>query len=234
MENLEKILRDKAYDLIEGPIRNHQPLQLWLKRNIDRVDIYQSHIKHAFSSKVQIKKNETAALSVDSTQTMEYSLNIGLTVLDKILKSLGMGALELSSKITKGKTLTISYDNSVCMEYMAADIESFLASADFVHPNPSLMDNLNDNDVLVINGVLAAKNLKVKIETELASDNQLKLELQKVANANLVFTYSGSSTIIMNAVPNIPMPIAVKAYRLQFNKGRFVDIKLITDTRRFF
>lgn len=170
MDNLETILRKKAYDLIDGPIRNHQPLQLWLKRNMDKVEIYQSHITHAFKSEVPITKNETIALSVDSTQSMEFNFNIGLTVLDKILKSLGMGMLELSSKIAKGKSLSISYDNSVCTEYMPADIESFLSSCDFVHPNASLMDNLNDNDVLILSGVLAAKNLKVKIETELASD----------------------------------------------------------------
>ena len=45
--NLTRLLRKQGYDLIQGPVRNHGLLQLWLKRPLDEADLYYTHIDHA-------------------------------------------------------------------------------------------------------------------------------------------------------------------------------------------
>ena len=37
---LTNFLSNQGYDLIEGPIRNHQPLQLWLKDSFGEADLW--------------------------------------------------------------------------------------------------------------------------------------------------------------------------------------------------
>ena len=78
--SLTKTLRDQGYDLIEGPIRNHNLLQLWLKKPFNDVQIYYSHIDHAFTSKVDLNQVENIALNIDSTTKDEYRFNIGITL----------------------------------------------------------------------------------------------------------------------------------------------------------
>jgi hypothetical protein len=48
--NLTTHLRKQGYDLIEGPVRHHGLLQLWLKRPLDEAELYYAHIDHAFQS----------------------------------------------------------------------------------------------------------------------------------------------------------------------------------------
>ena len=69
---LTKYLRDAGYDLIEGPVRNHKPLQLWLKTYFDEAQLYYTEISHAFSSSVQLTITEDPALSVYTTKSDEY------------------------------------------------------------------------------------------------------------------------------------------------------------------
>ena len=38
---LTKFLSEQGYDLIEGPIRNHKPLQLWLKQTLKYMNNFQ-------------------------------------------------------------------------------------------------------------------------------------------------------------------------------------------------
>ncbi len=37
---LQQHLRDAGYDLIDGPLRNHQLLQLWLKKGLSEPELY--------------------------------------------------------------------------------------------------------------------------------------------------------------------------------------------------
>ena len=59
--NLTKTLRKQGYDLIAGPIRNHQLLQLWLKTPFNDVELYYAHLEHAFTSPVALVAIENKA-----------------------------------------------------------------------------------------------------------------------------------------------------------------------------
>lgn len=231
---LTKYLRDAGYDLIEGPLRNHKPLQLWLKQAFNKAELYYTEINHAFTSSVQLTITEDPALSVDTTKSDEYGFNVGVTLLEEILKSLGLGNFELSAKVKSGKKVTISYDNSVTKVIPLGEITNYLSSADFKHPNPVLLKNANRNNILVITGAVLAQNLVVEIETDFNIDANLVATLNQAADGKLEFTANSQQKLKMVSSGNSFFPIAVKANRIDFDKGVFKGLTLVTDNRNFF
>ncbi|MBF4508423.1 hypothetical protein IRZ83_17225 [Flavobacterium sp. JLP] len=231
---LTTFLSEQGYDIIDGPIRNHKPLQLWLKKPFDDAQLYYAHIEHAFKSNVVLTEIENPALSVNSNKTDEYGFNIGITLLEEILKTLGLGTFELSTKIKTGKKVTISYDNSITKEYAIGNLEDFMYGADFLHPNPSLLKNANRNYILLITGTVFAKNLIVDIETDFTLDNNLVASLNEVASGKLDFTISNQNKLNMVSSAEIHFPIAVKASRIDYDKSRFKKLILVTDTNNIF
>ena len=232
--SLTKTLRDQGYDLIEGPIRNHNLLQLWLKKPFNDVQIYYSHINHAFTSKVDLNQVENIALNIDSTTKDEYRFNIGISLLEEILKSLGLGTFQLSSEVKSGKKVTISYDNSVTREVPIGEIQNYLSNADFKHPNKALLKNANQDNILVISGVLFAKNLVVEIETDYSLDTNLVVKLNEIVDGKLDFSMLSESKLKMVSSGNSFFPVAVKADRIDFDNGHFNNTNLVTDNRKFF
>lgn len=232
--SLKKYLRDQGYDLIEGPVRNHKPLQLWLKKIFDEIELYYSSIDHAFVSSIQLNEVANDALSINSTKKDDYGFNIGITLLEDILKSLGLGNFELSAKIKSGKKVTISYDNSLTKECPTGEIENYLSNADFRHNNPALLKNANRNNIIVISGIVFAKNLVVEIETDFNLSSELVASLNKVAEGKLDFSVNSQSKLKMVSSGTGYFPIAVKANRIDFDKGSFKKLILVTDNRNFF
>jgi hypothetical protein len=231
---LTKYLRDAGYDLIEGPVRNHKPLQLWLKQAFNAAELYYTDINHAFTSSVQLTILEDPALSVDTTKSDEYGFNVGVTLLEEILKSIGLGNFELSAKVKSGKKVTISYDNSVTKVIPVGEITNYLSGADFKHPNPVLLNNANGNNILVITGAVLAQNLVVDIETDFNLDANLVATLNQAADGKLEFTMKSQQKLKMVSSGSNFFPIAVKANRIDFDKGVFQGITLVTDNRNFF
>lgn len=231
---LTKYLSAQGFDLIEGPVRSHKPLQLWIKKPFDEAQLYYGSIEHAFKSDVVLTEIENPALSVDATQKDDYGFNIGITLLEEILKTLGLGTFEISAKIKSGKTVTISYENSITKEYAIGNLEEYLFDADFLHPNPSLLKNANNNNILLITGTVFAKNLVVNIETDFTLDASLITSLNAVAEGKLEFTMSSASKLKMISNVGIYFPIAVKANRIDFDRSRFQQLILVTDNTNIF
>jgi hypothetical protein len=227
-------LRNAGYDLIEGPVRNHKLLQLYLKQGFNEVELYYDHITHAFKSQIQLREIENTALDIKSTEKDSYGFNIGITLLSGILKSLGLGVFDLSSKIKSGKTVTISYDNSITKEIAIGEIGEYLSDMDFNHENESLLKNANHENILIITGVLSAKNLVVEIETDYNLDANLIASLNNAADGKLDFTKSNQTKLKMVSTGSNYFPVAVKASRLHFDGGVYKKMVQITDNRNFF
>ena len=231
---LTKYLSAQGYDLIEGPVRSHKTLQLWLKKPFDEAQLYYASIEHAFKSNVVLTEIENPALNVDTTQKDDYGFNIGITLLDEILKTLGLGTFEISTKIKSGKMVTISYENSITKEYAIGNLEEYLFGADFLHPNPSLLKIANRNNILLITGTVFAKNLVVNIETDFTLDTNLIASLNAIAEGKLEFSTSGQSKLKMISNIGIYFPIAVKASRIDYDRSRFQKLIMVTDNINIF
>ncbi len=231
---LTNFLSNQGYDLIEGPIRNQKTLQLWLKKSFSEAELYYANINHAFKSEVVLTEIENPALSINSNHKNDYEFNIGITLLEEILASLGLGAFELSSKITSGKSVTISYDNSITKEYAIGNLEEYLFSADFIHANPSLLKNANQNNIILITGVVFAKSLVVDIETDFSLNANLITTLNQIADGKLDFSTKNNNKLKMVSSENNYFPIAIKASRIDFDRSTFKKLSLISDSRNLF
>ncbi|MDX6182718.1 hypothetical protein SGQ44_10060 [Flavobacterium sp. Fl-77] len=231
---LTQFLTNQGYDLIEGPVRNHKPLQLWLKKSFDEAQLYYGSIDHAFKSDVVLTEIENPALSINTSKKDDYGFNIGITLLQEILKTLGLGAFEISAKIKSGKSVTISYDNSFTKEYAIGNLEEYFFGADFLHPNPSLLKNANQNNILLVTGVVFAKNLVADIETDFAFDAALMANLNEMVEGKIDFTKSAQNKIKMVANGEIHFPVAVKASRIDYDRSRFNKLILVTDSSNIF
>lgn len=231
---LTQFLTNQGYDLIEGPVRNHKPLQLWLKKSFDEAQLYYADIQHAFKSDVILTEIENPALSVNASKKDDYGFNIGITLLQEILKTLGLGAFEINAKIQSGKSITISYDNSFTKEYTIGNLEDYFFEADFLHPNPSLLKNANQNNILIITGVVFAKNMVADIETDFTVDTGLVVNLNETVEGKVIFTKSADNKIKMVANGEIHFPIAVKASRIDYDRSRFQKLILVTDSNNIF
>lgn len=232
--NLAKELKDNGYDLIESPIRNQKLLQLWLKRTFDDIDLYYESVTHPFDSPVALNVVQNPALNVDSTYKVSYKFNIGLSIVGKLLESLGLGMLDLSSKINKGKKISISYDNSITKEVPTGVLEDYFSSSDFKYKNPRFIKYLNRDKVIIISGIMLAKNLIVEIETDSDLEAGLEAKLNEIADGKADFTKESDSTLKMKSVGNSYFPIAAKLHRIDFDRGNFDQLRLISDTRNMF
>jgi len=231
---LTNYLIKAGYDLVDGPVRNHKPLQLWLKQGFNRPELYYDAIGHAFISDVQLDIKEDAALSVDGSKKQVHAFNIGITLLDNVLKSIGLASLEMSAKIKQGKKVSISYKNAVTRSVTLGAITEYLNNADFLHVNPILLNNANQNNLLLITGVVFAQQLVVDIDTTLAVDNKWMTSIKKELKGKIDISADKQENLKMVASAKDYFPIAVKASRLDFDKGQFKGLLQVTDNRNFF
>jgi hypothetical protein len=232
--NLTKMLRKQGYDLIDGPIRNQKLLQLWVKTPANGVDVYFSNIRDAFVSEVALVEVQNTSLSIDSTKKDEYGFNIGVSILEEVMESLGLGDLGIEAEIKSGKKISISYDNSITKEVPIGEVQNYLASSDFKYPNVALLRNANRDNILIVVGVLFAKNLVVEIETDFNLDAELVLKLNEVAGGKLDFSKKSESKLKMVSSGSDYFPVAVKAHRIDYDNGVFRNTKLVTRKRKIF
>jgi len=228
--SLQKFLKDQGYDLIDGPVRNHSPLQLWLKKPFSGAELYYEHLSHAFKGTEVLKLVEAEALEVNTSKKDEYGFNIGISVLEDLLERLGMGDLGLSTKLKKGKKVTISYNNAITQDYPSGNLSDFFSSADFNHKNRTLLRNANRNNIIIVTGVLFAKNLEVVIETGFDLDAELVTKINSIAKAEVDFSIESATTLKMVASSKLYFPVAIKASRIDYDRGKFKKLKQITDS----
>ncbi len=232
--NLKKELRQSGYDFIDSPIRNHKPLQLWLQKPNNAIELYYEHISHALISEVNLKIIEDNALTVNYGQKQDYKFNIGITVLEELLNSLGLGNLGLSASFDGGKNVSISYNNSKTLTVARGDISNYLSSADFKYANREFLRNANRDNILIISGVLMARDLKATIETELDISAKVEAQLIEAVEGKVDFKLISDKKLEMKSEGNSLFPIAIKANRIDYDKGEFKKMTLITDNRFFF
>jgi hypothetical protein len=230
--NLTTYLRKQGYDLIKGPVRNHGLLQLWLKRPLDEAELYYAHIDHAFQSPVKLRKLTKQALNIDNSVKNNYHFHIGLSVLNGLLHSLGVeGDFDPSGSLQSGKRVGLSYDQVISTEVAIGNVQNYLMVADFLHPNKRLLKNANRNNLLLITGLLVAKNIQIEIETEQQIDSLIKTEFSKLLRGKFKLDLASDKKLVMSTDDICSFPIAVKAHRIDFDGGQFINTTLLSDRR---
>jgi len=235
MANLIKLLRGQGFDYIDGPIRDHKVLQVWIKKDFDKTAIFDM-LDDLFKSPIVLIPYETPALFVNYSSTAEYNINVGITALEQLLKAANLGEFGLSTKIKSGISVSIAYDNAKAIDYAYGNLSNYFydKDSDFKYINPELFTQANRNNLVIITGILFAQNLEVHIKTSNDLDTKLGSELTNLANGKIDFSLANSKEIVMKSDLGVMFPIAVKAFRLNFDKGKYISMKLVTDSRDFF
>ncbi len=234
LTNLSKHLREQGYDLINGPLRNYKLLQLWLKKPGNPAELYYHTLSHAFSSEQVLTSQINSALKVSARYKNEYQFNMGMSVLDVLLHSFGLNLMELQSVFSSGEKVSIAYEGSETQEVPLAHIENYMHTADYLHPNPSLFSHANRDQILLISGMLLAKNLVITIDTDFEISPEFIVEVDKKTKGALNAFKKSEKSIKMVSEGKSLFPVAVKAHRLHFDKGHFIKTNLVTDNRAFF
>ena len=231
--SLQQHLSTSGYDLIDGPIRNHKPLQIWLKQGLSQAELYYTDILHAFSSPVKLPITKDPSLSINDKHKNDYAFQIGITLVQELMQSIGLPALDFTTSINAGKKVSISYKNAMSEIVPIGDLTDFFSKADFIHPNPVLLRHANRNNLIVITGVVTAEQLVAEMETDFKISSKVLNALKKFAKDKIDFSTSKNNTLKMVAGSG-RFPIAVKASRIDFDKGRFNGLGLLTDSRDLF
>ena len=91
-----------------------------------------------------------------------------------------------------------------------------------------------ERDAALGAGAIMAQNLVVEIETDFSIDANLVANLNQAADGKLEFTAHSEQKLKMVSSGSSFFPIAVKANRIDFDKGVFKGLALVTDNRNFF
>ncbi len=231
--SLQVYLQNAGYDLIDGPIRNQKPLQLWLKDGFNQAELYYESVHHAFASPVKLKTSKDVALAVDDKFKNDYAFQIGMTVVQEMLQSMGLQPIELDAAFRSGKRISVSFKNTMTEVLPIGVLTDFFSQADFLHPNPILLRHANKNKLLLITGVVTAEQLVVEMEMDAKLNTKLLAGLKKSSKGRIEFSSLRNNTLKMVAGA-ARFPIAIKASRLDFDKGRFTGLSLVTDGRDLF
>ncbi len=79
-----------------------------------------------------------------------------------------------------------------------------------------------------------ARDLKATIETELDISAKVEAQLIEAVEGKIDFKLISGNKLEMKSEGNSLFPIAIKANRIDYDKGEFKKMTLITDNRFFF
>lgn len=232
--DLIKHLSKSGYDLIDGPIRNHQPLQLWLKQGANRPELYFEHINQVFKNPKELVVDEDPTLNVDATQQVEHDFTTGLTVLKELMQGIGGTPFDISTGIQTGRKISIKYKDAYAASVAIGQLTTYLGESRIEDLSESFIHNLNSNQVLLITGVVFAKQLVMDVSTDRDIDLTWVAKLQAAKDPKLSFSLENKRQLKMTTNGSKVFPIAIKANRLDYDRAKFKRMRLVTDNRNFF
>jgi hypothetical protein len=232
--SLKETLQKQNYDLIQGPIRNQDLLQVWIKMDFDQITIYRKSISKIFDQSFVEEPLLNEALSIVSDESETFDFSPGIDFVKNALHQFDIIDVDIEGHIKNGKSVTISYDNSYTKEFTAGAIADYLSHVTFDADNRSLQKQLHRDNLIVIAGVVFAKNLNVKIEATSDDDVGLETKLNQFGSAKFKIDKIDNHEIAMMIDSDEDFPIAIKAYRMKFRNDRFTGLKLVSDNRNFF
>jgi hypothetical protein len=232
--DLIKQLSKSGYDLIDGPIRIHQPLQLWLKQGVNRPELYFEHINQVFKNPKELVVDEDPTLNVEATHQVEHDFTVGLAVLKELMQGIGGTPFDISTGIQTGQKISIKYKDAYTASVSIGRLAAFLSESSLEDVSQNFMHHLNANQVLLITGVVFAKQLVMDVSTDRDIDLTWVAKLKAAKDPKLSFSLENKRQLKMTTSGTKEFPIAIKASRLDFDKGEFKRMRLVTDNRNFF
>jgi hypothetical protein len=154
-------------------------------------------------------------------------------VVQEWMQATGLPAIDFSQAIGSGTSVSISFEQTMAEMVPIGDLTAFFSNADFLHPNPVLLRHANRNNILVITGIVTAAHLVAEINSTEKITTKAINALKKQSDNSIGFSLNKQNTLKMVAGKG-RFPIAVKASRIDFDKGRFNGLGMVSDGRDWF
>jgi hypothetical protein len=231
--DLVKTLRNSGLDLIDGVVREHKPLSIWIKRNTERVS-YRGQLDEIFSSPVPIRMDEFKLPDIDFDSKACYNMNIGASAFSGFLATLGIS--DLSTVVKGGKKMEVSFSETVLIKANQNDVQVFFESPqlDFHCKSNEIYEQANLDNLILVTGVAFAKKVDVSVSSDFSIDTNVKSDVKNLATVDVDAKFENEKTLKMIFSPDELIPVAVLAYRLRFNRGFFEKMNQVSDNRDFF
>lgn len=215
-------LRKQGYDLLLGQTRQHQLGQIWKKPVLDKISLYANSSGELFSPEFEYSPEKKEVLVAEMLSENTFGIGVGISMvkgLDKIL-----GNIDLHLKSTR--QISLGYDDAEMMEVPSSIIEKYFYKSKLNDAVPSILEAMNKNQLIFISGIIVAKGLKIHIKKDIAAGIELPQELIKV---NVKIAGQTANELVLTTKTQDYIPLAVKAHRLDFDKGIFSKATLLTD-----
>lgn len=232
--NLKKELSRMGYDLITGPVRDQDVLQLWLKKDLNPPVPYKPNIGDLITSDVVLTPEEKPALDINYGHQSEFDFHLGINALSGLLSKLGIAKLDITGNANRGKRVLMSYGGCSTLTVYQGDLVDFIGSGSLKsNSRPTKIDLMKDN-MLVISGVYLAADVKVVFETEGDWSANVEGKLSAQADGKASFKLHNQKKLEMTSEGNTPFPIAVMANRLIWDNNGFKKLRPVGDNRNLF
>jgi hypothetical protein len=231
---LKQILRDQAYDLVEGPERGFAPLQLWRKKSFQKIEPYEGNIQEIFGIDNQLTEHPARVTNINFSNHQDFEFKHGVSVLKTLLEKLNLGDLggELSGKIDR--KITASYSGCQSRKVYPRDLIQYFEKADLTSAGNSFLDDANKDNFIVITGVMEATDIQWVLESTIDLKSELKTTIKKMVDLNLKHDFLNEKKLELTFEGVEPLVFAVKASRLVCKKDQFHELKPVSDNRRWF
>ena len=227
--SLERKLREANYELIDNPIRNKRELQLWVNKLMDKPTLYCEHINDIFRNSMELTPLHSPGLSINSSDVKTHQFTTGISLVKNVLDKMNLGKGDIDSIIKTGRSVQISYDKSEVPEYPKYMLEKYIIESEFDRNNHLLKEDLNRDNILLISGMVYAKNFSAKIETNFDITTTIEADLKQILNSKVEVGVTDKNILMIKAEDEERIPIAVQIFKLRFKRGEFKGMRLITD-----
>jgi hypothetical protein len=150
------------------------------------------------------------------------------------MQGIGGSPFDISTGIQTGRKVSIKYKDAYTASVTIGQLTSYLSESSIEEVSENFMHHLNSNQVLLITGVVFAKQLVMDVSTDRDIDVSWVAKLQAAKDPKLSFSLENKRQLKMTTSGTKEFPVAIKASRLDFDQRKFKGMRLVTDNRNFF
>lgn len=247
--NLEKELKKQGYDLIKGSVRNQKLLQIWNKNGNDPITYYgcfrtegkDSIMKSLYpsfndlniSSTINDNTLDSNVLQMLCAERTKMNGAFGATFLSKILGKDYSNTVD--GLFSKQNDLTMSYKQVFSQVVPKGKIDVFFSQANLDHLPKVLTKDWNRKNMYIISSLILAKEIMIENNGSFDLDIEAHLSnASELSNGQFSIETNSNSSFSMSFQDDFALPVAVKAYRLDFNNNNYKKARMVTDNKNFF
>ncbi len=219
----EPLLRDRDFLPVAMPTTDVQVLQVLTRQRsaLRRYSDLAKVLAAADGSPAPTVKADQPTVNAGGTARRTLKAGIGLGLVSGIVRALG-GKADLDLSIATARTVEFGYDDVTTDRVDLADLDAWLAGADFRPGLRNITDLLAAEDVYVITATLKARSVSVTLNGDNSAGATVDVPaIQSVVGAKVSVSGSGQRSDRLTFTGQTALTVAAKAAQLKFDERGF-------------